>query len=103
LTPSQNVSWKGWAGYIIAGAGGAVVLASAATGVGAPGGIVVGGIMVGVGAVLIVWEHYEAYETIKDADKEFIDPLRKETEEQDKVLQQLENKPKSDPCKEKRK
>jgi hypothetical protein len=99
------MSWKGYAGYIIAGAGGAVVLGSAATGVGLPAGAVVGGIMVGVGAVLIIWEHYDAYETIEDADKEYIDPLRKEREEQERTLQQLEkeNKPKSDPCKEKRK
>ena len=62
------------------------------------------GIMVGVGAVLVIWDAYESYDTIEDADKELIDPLRKEIEEQEKALQQLEkkDKPKSDACKEKR-
>ena len=80
-------------------------MASVATGVGAPVGIVVGGIMVGVGAALIFWETFEAKETIEDADKEYIDPLRRELEENEKALKQLEkgNNPKSDPCKEKRK
>ena len=81
-------------------------MASAATGVGAPVGVVVGGIMVVGGAALIYWENtFEAEKTIEDANKEYIDPLRKELEENEKALKQLEkgNNPKSDPCKEKRK
>ncbi len=61
--------------------------------------------MVGVGAALIIWDALEAPETIDELEKEYVDPLRKELEEQKKALQQLENgkNTKSDPCKEKRK
>jgi len=97
----SSTSWKGWAGYLIGGAGIAVAGVTGVTGA----GLVVGGVMVGVGAALIIWDAYEDYETIDKADKKYIDPLRNELEELEKTLHQFEkgNNTKSDPCKEKRK
>ncbi len=94
-------SWKYWAGGILGLGGIAVAGVTGVTGV----GLAVGGVMVGAGAALIIWDAYEDYETIDKADKRYIDPLRKELEEQEKTLRQLEkeNNTKSDPCKEKRK
>jgi len=101
LSPSQKVPWKGYAGAIMMAAGAGVAGATGFTGV----GLVAGGIMVGVGVGLMAWEVLEGEKTIEDADKEYFDPLRKEREEQEKVLKELEkeNNTKSDPCKEKRK
>ena len=79
-------SWKYWAGGIIGGAGIAVAGVTGVTGV----GLVVGGVMVGVGAALIIWDALEDYETIDECDKKYVDPLRKEREEQEKALRQLE-------------
>ena len=95
----SSTSWKGWAGYIIGGAGIAVAGVTGVTGV----GLVVGGVMVGVGAALIIWDAYEDYETIDKADKKYVDPLRKELEENEKALKQLENgnNTKSNNCREK--
>jgi uncharacterized protein RhaS with RHS repeats len=89
-------SWKYWAGGIIGGAGIAVAGVTGVTGV----GLAVGGVMVGVGAALIIWDAFEDYETIDKADKKYVDPLRKELEEQEKTLRQLEkqNKTKGNNC-----
>lgn len=95
--------WKGWAGYIIGAAGIAVAGVSGVSVV----GLVVGGVMVGVGSALIIWDALEAPKTIDELDKKYIDPLRKELEEQKKTLEKLENElengknTKSGPCKEK--
>jgi hypothetical protein len=91
-------SWKYWAGGIIGAGGIAVAGVTGVTGV----GLAVGGVMVGVGAALIIWDAFEDYETIDKADKKYIDPLRKELEENKKALEQLEKKDntKSNNCRE---